>query len=147
MPNSQNSITSLEYHMHLLLTSNFVLWYFQEEFPVKLKVVFQTNKSLKKLIVKEYLLDKCAKGEPVNITIKENGHIVIQDKNQQDLYVKTDNDSRRLEFQEDASETGLGRYYECDDSKLEPFSIPTIDTIDQEMTIARFAKMIKISIL
>ena len=122
---------------------------FQEEFPVKLKVVFQTNKSSKKLIVKEYLLDKCTKGEPVNIIIKENGHIVIQDKNQQDLYVKTDNDSRRLEFQEDTSETGLGRYYkECDDSKLEPFSIPTtIDTIDQEMTIARFAKMIKISIL
>ena len=122
---------------------------FQEEFPVKLKVVFQTNKSLKKLIVKEYLLDKCAKGEPINITIKENGHIVIQDKNEQDLYVKTDNDSRRLEFQEDTSETGLGRYYkECDHSKLEPFSIPTtIDTIDQEMTIARFAKMIKISIL
>ena len=122
---------------------------FQEEFPVKLKVVFQTNKSSKKLIVKEYLLDKCAKGEPVNITIKENGHILIQDKNEQELYVKTDNDSRRLEFQEDTSETGLGRYYkECDDSKLEPFSIPnTIDTIDQEMTIARFAKMIKISIL
>ena len=119
---------------------------FQEEFPVKLKVVFQTNKSTKKLIVKEYLLDKCAKGEPVNITIKENGHIVIQDKNEQELYVKTDNDSRRLEFQEDTSETGLGRYYECIDSKLEPFSIPTtIDTIDQEMTIARFAKMIKIS--
>ena len=114
---------------------------FQEEFPVKLKVVFQTNKNTKKLIVKEYLLDKCAKGEPVNIKIKENGHIVIQDKNEQELYVKTDNDSRRLEFLEDTSETGLGRYYECDDSKLEPFSIPTaIDTID-----ARFAKMIKIS--
>ena len=118
---------------------------FQEEFPVKLKVVFQTNKSSKKLIVKEYLLDKCAKGEPVNITIKENCHIVIQDKNEQELYVKTDNDSRRLEFQEDTSGTGLGRYYECDDLNLEPFSIPT--TIDQEMTIARFAKMIKISIL
>ena len=62
------------------------------------------------------------------------------------MYVKTDNDSRRLEFQEDTSETGLGRYYECDDSKLKPFSIPTtIDTIGQKMTIARFAKMIKIS--
>ena len=118
---------------------------FQEEFPVKLKVVFQTNKNTKKLIVKEYLLDKCAKGEPVNIKIKENGHIVIQDKNEQELYVKTDNDSRRLEFQEDTSETGLGRYYECDDSKLKPFSIPTTDKIDEEMTIARFAKMIKIS--
>ena len=59
-----------------------------------LKVVFEPMKTNKKLFVKEYLIDKCELGEPAKISIKENGHVQVKDKNDKELYFKTDNDSR-----------------------------------------------------
>ena len=61
-----------------------------------MEVIFQETKG--KTIVKEYLLQNDKNGEPTNILIQEDGQIRIFDENWKELYTKTDNDSRRLEF-------------------------------------------------
>jgi hypothetical protein len=60
--------------------------------------MFQKSESTNRWIVKEYLLQNDKNGEPTNILIQEDGQIIILDKNWKELYTKTDNDSRRLEF-------------------------------------------------
>ena len=76
-----------------------------------MEVIFQETKG--KTIVKEYLLQNDKNGEPTNILIQEDGQIRIFDENWKELYTKTDNDSRRLEFTMDEK-----RYFVNHESKL-----------------------------
>ena len=89
-----------------------------------MQVIFQKTKGKTRWIVKEYLLQNDKNGEPTNILIQEDGQIRILDENWKELYTKTDNDSRRLEFtmEENVSEPVDSpyrfRYFVYHESKL-----------------------------